>query len=105
MLLDEITTRSSVFADVLKVIRRVASTDATVLLTGETGSGKDFIAGVIHDASERRSHPFIKIDCASIPVSLAESEFFGYEKGAFSDAFESKSGKLLLARGGTIYLD
>jgi transcriptional regulator with PAS, ATPase and Fis domain len=105
MLLDEITTRSHVFADVLTVIRRVAKTEANVLLTGETGTGKDFVAGLLHDASARRSRPLIKIDCASIPVSLAESEFFGYEKGAFSDASESKSGKLELSRGGTVYLD
>ena len=105
MLLDEITTRSPLFAAVLQVVRRVSATDANVLLTGETGTGKDFVAELIHDASNRRAQPFIKIDCASIPFSLAESEFFGYEKGAFSDASESKSGKLQLARGGTVYLD
>ncbi len=105
MLLDEITTRSGVYADVLGVIRRVAVTDTNVLLTGETGTGKDFIAEIIHEASPRRSRQFIKIDCASIPASLAESEFFGYEKGAFSDASEAKSGKLQLSRGGTVYLD
>ena len=105
MLLDEITTRSPLFAGVLQIVRRVSETDANVLLTGETGTGKDFVAELIHDASKRRAQPFIKIDCASIPFSLAESEFFGYEKGAFSDASESKSGKLQLARGGTIYLD
>jgi transcriptional regulator with PAS, ATPase and Fis domain len=105
MLLDEVTTRSSVFANVLQIVRRVAATDANVLITGETGTGKDFTAELIHDASHRRASPFIKIDCASIPYSLAESEFFGYEKGAFSDASESKSGKLQLSRGGTVYLD
>jgi transcriptional regulator with PAS, ATPase and Fis domain len=105
MLLDEITTRSPAFASILQVIRRVSTTDANILLTGETGTGKDFVAGLIHDASNRRAQPFIKIDCASIPFSLAESEFFGYEKGAFSDASEAKFGKLHLARGGTVYLD
>ena len=105
MLLDEISTRSPLFADVLRVVRLVAVTDSTVLLTGETGTGKDFVAELIHDASNRRAAPFIKIDCASIPLPLAESEFFGYEKGAFSDASESKMGKLQLARGGTVYLD
>lgn len=105
MLLDEITTRSKAFADVLTLIRRVSKTEANVLLTGETGTGKDYIAGLIHDASERRSRIFMKIDCASIPPSLAESEFFGYEKGAFSDAAEAKAGKLQLSRGGTVYLD
>lgn len=105
MLLDEIRTRSRLFSDVLAVVRRVATTDANVLLTGETGTGKDFVAELIHDASNRRAYPFIKIDCASIPSSLAESEFFGYDKGAFSDASEPKMGKLQLSRGGTVYLD
>jgi transcriptional regulator with PAS, ATPase and Fis domain len=105
MLLDEITTRSKAFADVLTLIRRVSKTDANVLLTGETGTGKDYVAGLIHDASERRDRIFMKIDCASIPSALAESEFFGYEKGAFSDASAAKSGKLQLSRGGTVYLD
>jgi transcriptional regulator with PAS, ATPase and Fis domain len=105
MLLDEIRTRSRLFSDVLAVVRRVAVTDANVLLTGETGTGKDFVAELIHDASNRRAYPFIKIDCASIPSSLAESEFFGYEKGAFSDASEPKMGKLQLSKGGTVYLD
>jgi len=105
MLLDEIRTRSRLFSDVLAVVRRVATTDANILLTGETGTGKDFVAELIHDASNRRAQPFIKIDCASIPSSLAESEFFGYEKGAFSDASEPKMGKLQLSKGGTVYLD
>ena len=105
MLVDEVTTRSSLFANILQIIRRVADTDASVLLTGETGTGKDFVAEMIHDASNRRSFPFIKIDCASIPFALAESEFFGYEKGAFSDASDTKTGKLQLARGGTVFLD
>jgi transcriptional regulator with PAS, ATPase and Fis domain len=105
MLLDEITTRSKAFAEVLSLIRRVSKTDANVLLTGETGTGKDYVAGLIHDASDRRYRVLMKIDCASIPSSLAESEFFGYEKGAFSDASEAKAGKLQLSRGGTVYLD
>ncbi len=105
MLLDEIETRSPSYSEILRVARRVAGTDANVLLTGETGTGKDFVAGLIHDASERRLRPLIKIDCASIPASLAESEFFGFEKGAFSDATESKAGKLQMAQQGTIYLD
>lgn len=105
MLLDKIETRSSSFAEVLNLVRRVAPTDASVLITGETGVGKDFIAELIHEGSARRAHPFLKIDCASIPASLAESEFFGYERGAFSDATESKQGKLQMAQRGTIYLD
>ncbi len=105
MLLDEIQTRSSVFSSTLALIRRVSATDANVLLAGETGTGKDFVAELIHDASPRRAGAFLKIDCASIPASLAESEFFGYEKGAFSDAYQSKAGKLKLAGAGTLYLD
>ncbi len=105
MLLDEIETRSPPYAEILRVVRRVGETDANVLLTGETGSGKDFVAGLIHDASVRRLRPLLKIDCSSIPSSLAESEFFGFEKGAFSDAIESKAGKLQMAQQGTVYLD
>lgn len=105
MLLDEIQTRSPAFSDILALIRRVSATDANVLLAGETGTGKDFVAELIHDASPRRAGAFLKIDCASIPSSLAESEFFGYEKGAFSDAYQAKAGKLKLAAGGTLYLD
>src|SRR3990172_1411554 len=105
MLLDEIITKSSTYAEVLKVIRRVAATDINVLIAGETGTGKDFVAELIHDSSPRRAYPFLKVDCASVPFSLAESEFFGYEKGAFSDAFRDKKGKLEMARHGTVYLD
>jgi DNA-binding NtrC family response regulator len=105
MLLDEIQTKSSAFSSTLALIRRVSNTDTNILLAGETGSGKDFVAGLIHDASRRRNAPFLKIDCASIPSSLAESEFFGYEKGAFSDAFQSRTGKLRLVDGGTLYFD
>jgi transcriptional regulator with PAS, ATPase and Fis domain len=105
MLLDDVQSRSAAFAAVLNLAKRVAPTDANVLISGETGTGKDFIAELIHDASARRARPFLKIDCASIPTSLAESEFFGYEKGAFSDAYQSKMGKLELARDGTVYLD
>ena len=86
-------------------MKRVAAAETSILISGETGAGKDFVAELIHDASPRRNRPLLKIDCASIPTSLAESEFFGYEKGAFSDAFQSKPGKLQLAEGGTVYLD
>ena len=105
MLLDQIATRSDVYSEFLRIVRRIATAETSILITGETGSGKDFVAEVIHDASPRRAFPFLKIDCASIPSSLAESEFFGYEKGAFSDAVSAKPGKLQLAEGGTVYLD
>jgi transcriptional regulator with PAS, ATPase and Fis domain len=105
MLLDEIVTRSASYSEILNIVRRVSQTDASVLLSGETGSGKDFVAELIHDASSRRANSFLKIDCASIPTSLAESELFGYEKGAFSDAYQAKAGKFELADHGTLYLD
>ena len=105
MLLDEIVTRSASYSEILKIVRRVSQTDASILLSGETGSGKDFVAELIHDASSRRANSFLKIDCASIPTSLAESELFGYEKGAFSDAYQAKAGKFELADHGTLYLD
>lgn len=105
MLLDEAAARSAAFSEVLGLVRRVAAAETSVLISGETGAGKDYVAELIHDAGPRRNGPLLKIDCASIPASLAESEFFGYEKGAFSDAFQSKLGKLQLAHGGTVYLD
>lgn len=105
MLLEEASSRSAVFSELLRLVKRVAAAETSILISGETGAGKDFVAELIHDASPRRNRPLLKIDCASIPTSLAESEFFGYEKGAFSDAFQSKPGKLQLAEGGTVYLD
>lgn len=105
MLLDEAITRSAAYSELLRLVKRVAPAETSVLIAGETGTGKDYVAELIHDASPRRSRPLIKIDCASIPASLAESEFFGYEKGAFSDAFQSKPGRLQLSDGGTVYLD
>lgn len=86
-------------------IRKVAPTDATVLLHGESGTGKEAIAHVLHDLSPRSSHPMVVIDCAAIPETLLESELFGYRKGAFTDASGDKPGKFELAQGGTIFLD
>lgn len=88
-----------------ETIRKVAPTDATVLVLGESGTGKEAIAHVLHDLSPRSAGPFVVIDCAAIPETLLESELFGYEKGAFTGATAQKPGKLEMAQGGTVFLD
>ncbi len=90
---------------VLAMVRRVAPTDTTVLLTGETGTGKELMARAIHDASARPSHPMIRVNCGAIPAGLAESEFFGHERGAFTGAQQRRIGYFELADRGTIFLD
>jgi formate hydrogenlyase transcriptional activator len=90
---------------VLTEVQRVAPTDSTVLVLGETGSGKERIAGAIHKASSRRDRPFIKLNCAAIPFDLLESELFGYEKGAFTGAFAQRIGRFEMADSGTLFLD
>jgi len=90
---------------VMKIIRQVADTKATVLISGETGTGKELTANALHYLSVRKDKPFIKVNCAAIPETLLESELFGYEKGAFTGAVTSKPGKFELAQGGTIFLD
>ena len=89
----------------LKQVEIVAPTDATVLVLGETGTGKELIARAIHDASPRRHRPFIKMNCAAIPSSLLESELFGHERGAFTGAVAQRIGRFELADGGTLFLD
>ncbi|HXG63105.1 MAG TPA: sigma 54-interacting transcriptional regulator [Planctomycetota bacterium] len=88
-----------------ETVRKVAPTDATVLVLGESGTGKEAIAHVLHDLSPRSAAPFVVIDCAAIPETLLESELFGYEKGAFTGATSQKPGKLEMAQGGTVFLD
>jgi len=90
---------------VLAEVQRVAPTDSTVLVLGETGSGKERIAEAIHRASTRRDRPFIKLNCAAIPFDLLESELFGYERGAFTGAFAQKIGRFEMADSGTLFLD
>jgi DNA-binding NtrC family response regulator len=100
-----IVARSGKMQEVLATVERVAPTNSTVLLGGESGAGKDLIARAIHQHSRRASGPFIKINCTAIPENLLESELFGYEKGAFTGAVSSKPGKFELADKGTIFLD
>ena len=102
---EEIIGASAGLARVLKDVRRVAPTDATVLILGETGTGKELIARAIHSASNRADKPFIKINCAALPAGLIESELFGHERGAFSGAIQRRVGRFELAHGGTIFLD
>src|SRR6202451_1533985 len=100
-----IVARSPKMQEVLATVERVAPTNATVLLGGESGVGKDLIARAIHEKSRRASGPFLKINSTAIPENLLESELFGYEKGAFTGAVASKPGKFELADKGTLFLD
>jgi PAS domain S-box-containing protein len=102
---DEIVGRSPALTAVLDSVRQVAPTDASVLICGETGTGKELIARALHSASKRRDRPLIKINCAALPTGLVESELFGHEKGAFTGAIARRVGRFELAHGGTIFLD
>jgi len=102
---EEIVGQSPAIRAVLDSVRRVAATDASVLICGETGTGKELIARAIHSASKRRDKPLIKINCAALPSGLVESELFGHEKGAFTGAIARRVGRFELADGGTIFLD
>ncbi len=101
----EIVTRSDLMKKELRKIEQVAATDATVLILGETGTGKELIARAVHNLSPRRERPLVKINCAALPAALIESELFGHEKGAFTGALARKAGRFELADGGTIFLD
>jgi two-component system, NtrC family, response regulator AtoC len=89
----------------LQDIRQVAATSATVLVQGESGVGKEIVAKTLHFASDRRARPFVKVNCASLPAELLESELFGHERGAFTGAYRRKPGKFEIAERGTIFLD
>jgi PAS domain S-box-containing protein len=102
---DDIIGESAPMLEVLRDVRQVAGTDSTVLILGETGTGKEVIARTIHKSSGRSEKPLIKVNCAAIPVHLIESEFFGHEAGAFTGATRKRDGRFTLADGGTIFLD
>ena len=103
--LDVVQTKSAAMVDVFKKIRSVAATRTTVLLAGETGTGKSILAKLIHQHSNRQRDQFISVHCGAIPDTLLESELFGHEKGAFTGALRKKLGKFEIANGGTIFLD
>jgi PAS domain S-box-containing protein len=102
---EEIVGGSAALEDVLAKVKRVASTDSTVLILGETGTGKELIARAVHHLSKRKDKPLIKLNCSALPTGLIESELFGHEKGAFTGALEKRIGRFALADGGTIFLD
>jgi PAS domain S-box-containing protein len=102
---EEIIGATAGLAQVMAKVSRVAPTDASVLITGESGTGKELIARALHSRSTRAEKPFIKVNCAALPVSLVESELFGHERGAFSGAIQRRIGRFELAHTGTIFLD
>jgi len=102
---DEIVGKSAALQAVLKEIETVGPTDSTVLIHGETGTGKELIARAIHNLSARRSNAFVKVNCAAIPTGLLESELFGHERGAFTGAIAQRIGRFELAQHGTVFLD
>jgi DNA-binding NtrC family response regulator len=103
--LEDIVSKSPRMLKVFDLIRSVAETDSSVLITGETGTGKELVARAIHNLSRRKSKPFVALNCGAFPETLLESELFGYEKGAFTGAVQSRSGKVEIADGGTLFLD
>src|SRR5579871_6534657 len=102
---DALLGNSAAMQEVFRLIERVGPTEAGVLLTGESGSGKELAAQMIHACSARRGRPFIAINCGAIPAGLIEAELFGYEKGSFTGAVRSHAGVFERAQGGTLLLD
>ena len=96
---------SPAIVHIREMIERVAPTDARILITGENGTGKEIVARMLHEQSERASEPFVEVNCAAIPSELIESELFGHEKGAFTSAIKQRKGKFEQADGGTLFLD
>jgi formate hydrogenlyase transcriptional activator len=102
---EQIIGKSPALETVLEQVERVAPTDSTVLIQGETGTGKELIARAIHNLSSRCGRAFIKLNCAAIPLDLLESELFGHERGAFTGAIAQKVGRFEMADKGTLFLD
>jgi formate hydrogenlyase transcriptional activator len=102
---EEIVGNSPALLELLQQLDQIAPTDSTVLISGETGTGKELIARAIHSRSARRSRPLVKVNCGAIPAGLVESELFGHVKGAFTGAMQSRTGRFELANGGTLFLD
>jgi len=101
----DLVSRSAAMRRVFELLPQVAPSDATVLIHGETGTGKELLARAIHNLSRRRSKPFVAVNCGALPDTLLESELFGYVKGAFTGAGKDKPGRFALAEGGTVFLD
>jgi formate hydrogenlyase transcriptional activator len=102
---EEIIGQSAPVRRLLRNLEQVAPTEATVLIQGETGTGKELLARAVHDRSRRKDRPLVKVNCGSIPAGLVESELFGHERGAFTGATQRRIGRFELANGGTIFLD
>src|SRR5205085_10258902 len=102
---EEIVGKSEALRRVLQQVETVAPTDSTVLIYGETGTGKELVARAVHNLSVRQSAAFVKLNCAAIPTGLLESELFGHEKGAFTGAIAQRIGRFEVANGGTVFLD
>ena len=102
---DGIVAQSAAMKAVLREVRRVAATDSTVLLSGETGTGKELLAEAVHQASKRKDRLLVRVNCAALPGPLIESELFGREKGAYTGALTRESGRFEVADGGTLFLD
>src|SRR5262245_55570006 len=100
-----IVGRSAALQRVLRLVETVATTDAAILIQGETGTGKELITDLIHRLSRRRGRPFVKFNCTAIPAGLLESEPFGHERGAFTGAIARRTGRFELANNGTLFLD
>ncbi|MDR1868380.1 MAG: sigma-54 dependent transcriptional regulator [Treponema sp.] len=102
---EDIIGTSAVIRDIRETVKQAAESDARILITGENGAGKEVIARAVHQCSSRAANPFIDVNCAAIPETLIESELFGHEKGAFTDAVSTRKGRFELAHGGTLFLD